>query len=188
MSNRKSAQAVDRDRNFSAFREELLGGPATGRLVPFPGEPRLLDYLLIAALLLAPIPIFVWIRERRLGARTRELRSVLDHADALEHELQECRARLREIPPLVSRLPPAISLSAHATLTAEPEVQAALHDLLQHRLWLKQFGADASLAELKAASAALVHSREKLALQLDRLDEVRKELASAGGDMEKTHS
>lgn len=148
----------------------------------------MLDYLLIAALLLAPIPIFVWLRERRLGARTRELRSVLDHADALEHELQECRARLREIPPLVSRLPPAISLSAHATLTAEPEVQAALHDLLQHRLWLKQFGADASLAELKAASTALVHSREKLALQLDRLDEVRKELASAGGDIENTPS
>jgi chaperonin cofactor prefoldin len=184
MSNRKPSQAIDPGHNFSAFREELLGEPATGRLEPFPGEPRLLDYLLIAALLLAPIPIFVWLRERRLGARTRELRSVLDHADALEQELQECRTRLREIPALVSHLPPAISLSAHATLTAEPEVQAALHDLLQHRLWLRQFGADASLAELKAASAALVHSREKLALQLNRLDDVRKELASAVIDIE----
>ncbi|MGB0135182.1 hypothetical protein [Dokdonella sp.] len=144
----------------------------------------MIDYLLIAALLLAPIAIVVWLRERHLGARTRTLRSVLDHADALEQGLQECRARLREIPALVSHLPPSISLSAHATLTAEPEVQAALHDLLQHRLWLRQFGAEASLGELRSAEAALVHSREKLATQLERLGEVREELAAAGAELE----
>lgn len=144
----------------------------------------MLVYLLIAALLLAPIVIVVWVRERRLGARTHALRSILDHADALEEELQECRARLREIPALVSQLPPSISLSAHATLTAEPEVQAALHDLLQHRLWLRQHGADASLDELRSAAAALVRSRDKLALQLERLGEVREELASAGADLD----
>lgn len=136
-------------------------------------------YLLIAALLLAPLVVAIWLRERHLAARTRELRSVLDNADALETELQECRARLREIPALVSHLPPAISLSAHATLTAEPEVQAALHDLLQHRLWLKQFGADASLEALRASSAALIQSRTKLAEQLQRLGEVRAELEDA---------
>ena len=145
----------------------------------------MLDYLLIAALLLAPVAIVVWLRERHLGARTRTLRSVLDHADALEGELQECRARLREIPALVSHLPPSISLSAHATLTAEPEVQAALHDLLQHRLWLRQFGADATLDQLRSAAAALVHSRDKLAIQLERLGEVRAELASAGTEPER---
>ena len=142
-------------------------------------------YLLIAALLLAPVVVVIWLRERHLAARTRELRSVLDHADALETELQECRARLREIPALVSHLPPAVSLSAHATLAAEPEVQAALHDLLQHRLWLKQFGADASLQALCSASAALVKSREKLALQLQRLDEVRGDLEHAGSDFDE---
>ena len=142
------------------------------------------QYLLIAAILLAPVPIVIWFRERHLAARTRELRSVLDHADALESELQECRARLREIPALVRRLPPSISLSAHATLTAEPEVQAALHDLLQHRLWLKQFGAEASLAALRSASAALVQSRQKLATQLQRLGEVREEFEQAGQNVE----
>jgi hypothetical protein len=141
------------------------------------------QYLLIAAVLLAPLVIVVWLRERHLAARTRELRSVLDLADALENELQECRARLREIPALVSHLPPAISLSAHATLTAEPEVQAALHDLLQHRLWLKQFGAEASLKSLRSASAALIQSRQKLAIQLERLGEVRGELEQAGADL-----
>lgn len=148
----------------------------------------MLDYLLIAALLLAPVVIVVWLRERHLAARTRTLRTVLDHADALERELQECRARLREIPALVSRLPPSISLSAHATLTAEPEVQAALHDLLQHRLWLRQFGANASLDELRSAAAALVHSRDQLATQLGRLGEVREDLASAGTDLERSPS
>jgi hypothetical protein len=142
------------------------------------------QYLLIAAVLLAPLVIVVWLRERHLAARTRELRSVLDLADALENELQECRARLREIPALVSHLPPAISLSAHATLTAEPEVQAALHDLLQHRLWLKQFGAEASLKALRSASAALIQSRQKLAIQLERLGEVRGELEQAGTDLQ----
>jgi hypothetical protein len=141
------------------------------------------EYLLIAALLLAPLPIVIWFRERRMAARTRTLREVLDNADALEGELQECRARLREIPALVSRLPPSISLSAHATLTAEPEVQAALHDLLQHRLWLNQHGADASLEALQSARDALVHSRERLSSQLDRLGKVREELASAGNDV-----
>ena len=80
-------------------------------------------------------------------------------------------------------MPPAISLSARATLTAEPEVQAALHDLLQHRLWLKQHGADASLEELRKATSALVHSRQKLATQLERLEQVRRELAEAGADL-----
>ncbi|HET9031295.1 MAG TPA: hypothetical protein VFN25_00155 [Dokdonella sp.] len=138
---------------------------------------------MIAALLLTPVVVVVWVRERHLAARARELRRVLDHADALENELQECRRRLREIPAMVSRLPPAISLSAHATLTAEPEVQAALHDLLQHRLWLKQFGADASLQALKAASAALDTSRQKLAIQLQQLGEVRHDLEQAGADL-----
>ena len=141
-------------------------------------------YLLIAALLLAPVVIVVWFRERHQSARTRELRSVLDLADALESELQECRARLREIPALVSHLPPAISLSAHATLTAEPAVQAALHDLLQHRLWLKQFGADASLEALRAASVALAQSRQKLAIQLAQLGAARAELLQAGAEIE----
>ena len=148
------------------------------------GDVAVYQYLLIAALLLTPVAIVVWMRERHMAARTRELRKVLDLADALENELQECRKRLREIPAMVSRLPPAISLSAHATLTAEPEVQAALHDLLQHRLWLKQFGAEASLKALEASSEALDKSRQKLAIQLKQLGDVRQDLQRAGAELE----
>lgn len=147
-------------------------------------ESNLPGYLLITALVLAPIAIVIWLRERHQSARTRALREILDHADALENELQECRSRLREIPALVSRLPPSASLSARATLAAEPEVQAALHDLLQHRLWLKQFGAEASLDSLRTARSALEQSRLKLSTQLERLEQARGELASAGNNLE----
>lgn len=136
-------------------------------------------YLFAAALVLVPLALVLWRRERQWSARTHALRSILDDADALERELQECRTRLREIPALVSQMPPSLALSAHATLTAEPQVQQALHDLLQHRLWLKQQGADASLDALRAAAAALAESRRRLADQLGRLAEVRGELAQA---------
>lgn len=140
--------------------------------------------LLLSAVVLGALSILAWLRERRLGARTRALREVLDLADELEGELQECRQRLREIPALVSRLPPSLDVSVRATLAAEPEVQAALHDLLQHRLWLKQNGEAAALEDLNKAKAALQHSRERLSEQLQRLGEAREELANAGKDVE----
>ena len=136
-------------------------------------------YLLLSALILIPVVLALWLRERYWSARTRTLRTILDDADALERELQTCRARLREIPALVSGLPPSTALSAHATLTAEPQVQQALHDLLQHRLWLREHGANASLAALRAAATALAESRHRLAAQLARLAEVRGELEQA---------
>ena len=130
-------------------------------------DPDLPRYLLIAALVLAPIAILIWLRERYMSARTRVLREILDHADALESELQGLQGD-RDF----------------KTLAAEPEVQAALHDLLQHRLWLKQFGADASLNVLRSACKALEQSRSKLSTQLERLEQVREELASAGSNLE----
>lgn len=142
-------------------------------------------YLFIAALVLAPIALVLWWRERQWSARARTLHAILDDADALERELQECRKRLREIPALVTHLPPSLTLSAHATLAAEPQVQQALHDLLQHRLWLRQHGADASLDALRSASAALAQSRKRLAEQLGLLAEVSRELALARAPAER---
>lgn len=136
-------------------------------------------YLLVAALVLVPIALALWWRERGHAQRTQALRAILDDADALEHELQECRARLREIPALVNGLSPASSLSAHATLAAEPQVQQALHDLLQHRLWLREHAADASFSSLQAAARALAESRQTLASQLARLAAVREDLSAA---------
>ena len=121
----------------------------------------------------------LWLRERVLRRRPRLLAEVMDQADALERELYECRTRLREIPALVVTLPPSAPLSARATLVAEPQVQAALRDLLSHRLWLKEHASTASLAELQSAHAALATAKAALTTQLERLAEVRAELEAA---------
>jgi hypothetical protein len=136
-------------------------------------------YLFALALAAALSMAGFWLRERRLQRRPRLLAEVMDEADALERLLHECRGRLREIPALVATLPPSAQLSARATLVAEPQVQAALRDLLSHRLWLKENAGSATLAELKSAHDALASARSALATQLERLAEVRAELETA---------
>jgi hypothetical protein len=113
-------------------------------------------------------------RERRLLRQRDLLGEILDLADALERELLECRARLREVPALAAAtLSASEQLSARATLAAEPQVQDALRDLLAHRLWLKQNSASASETELVSARDALAATRESLARQMERLADVR---------------
>lgn len=129
-------------------------------------------YLLIAAGLSLLI-LLAWLRERRLRRKPQLLAEILDLADALERELLECRARLREIPALAASLSPSEQLSARATLAAEPQVQDALRDLLAHRLWLKENASEASIDELVSARDALVATRTSLAAQLARLADVR---------------
>ena len=131
--------------------------------------------IVAAALLLAAFQV----RERKLRRRPLLLAAIMDEADALETELHECRARLREIPALVAALPPSDQLSARATLVAEPQVQAALRDLLSHRLWLKENAATATITELESARGALATAKAALAAQLERLAEVRGELETA---------
>lgn len=130
--------------------------------------------LACAAVAALTLSWFMW-RERRLRRRRGLLTGIMDLADALERELLETRARLREVPALAASLP----LSARATLAAEPLVQEALRDLLAHRLWLKEHGAGASVAELARARDALVATRASLTHQLDRLADVRADLAEA---------
>lgn len=131
--------------------------------------------IVAVALILAGLQL----RERQLRRRPLLLAAIMDEADALETELHECRARLREIPPLVATLPPSAQLSARATLVAEPQVQAALRDLLSHRLWLKENASTATIAELESARGALATAKAALAAQLDRLADVRGELEAA---------
>jgi len=138
-------------------------------------------YLLpVIACLLVLLAFIALRRERGLRRRTQLLAEIFDLADALERELLECRARLREVPALAKPLPGAgTTLSASATLTAEPQVQDALRDLLAHRLWLREHSNDAPLPRLLAARDALAETRAMLVRQLERLAEVRADLAQA---------
>ena len=131
--------------------------------------------LLLAAIAILTM-LLAWLRERRLRRRSALLAEILDLADALERELLECRARLREIPALAASLLPSEQLSARAILTAEPQVQEALRDLLGHRLWLKDHAATASIDELIPARDALAATRSSLADQLERLARARADI------------
>jgi hypothetical protein len=146
-----------------------------------PPDAALVSYLLPAiASVLVLLACAVYWRERRLRRRTQLLAEIFDLADALERELLECRARLREVPALAKPLPGVgAQLSASATLAAEPQVQDALRDLLAHRLWLREHFADAPLDQLRAARDALVETRAMLVCQLERLADVRADLAHA---------
>jgi hypothetical protein len=138
-----------------------------------------LIYLIAIAIAAALSVAALWLRERWLRRKPRLLAQIMDEADTLERELYECRVRLREIPALVATLPPSSQLSARATLVAEPQVQAALRDLLSHRLWLKEHASGASIRELESARSALAGANASLATQLERLAAVRSELEAA---------
>ena len=56
---------------------------------------------------------------------------------------------------------------------------AALRDLLQHRLWIKQHAVDAGQGELDTAVEALRQSRRSMEQQLQRLDEMTAALREA---------
>ena len=139
--------------------------------------------ILLACAVLALLGLLAarW-RERRLLRQRDLLGEILDLADALERELLECRARLREVPALAAAtLSASEQLSARATLAAEPQVQDALRDLLAHRLWLKQNSASASEAELVSARDALAATRDSLARQMERLADVRADFEHSRG-------
>jgi hypothetical protein len=138
-------------------------------------------YLILAALVAAPILAFLGLRELRWRRRERTLRDLLDGADALEAKLQECRVRMQRLRDMLTILPEEMSAEADGALRADTKVQAALKDLLAHRLWIQQHAADATPQELDAARTALAQSSATLGSQLDRL-------AAIAADLERAQS
>lgn len=138
-------------------------------------------FLLALVTVLAIAALALWIYDRRVRRRTRLLLGILDLADDLERSLRECRSRLHTVQPIIAHAPPTASNPSPVLTThiAEPQIQAALRDLLAHRLWLKAHAADASLDELTAARDSLQHSRAELDRQLDRLVDATSDLEQA---------
>ncbi|MGA9420842.1 MAG: hypothetical protein WBW61_00655 [Rhodanobacteraceae bacterium] len=124
----------------------------------------------------------MWLCRHRVERRTRLLGEILDLADSAELILRDCRNHLGEIQPLVAAVSDS-DLSAdpgRATATAQAAVQAALHDLLGHRLWLKAHATDANLHQLHAARNALRQLLATLTRQLGQLAVVHDDLTRAG--------
>jgi chromosome condensin MukBEF ATPase and DNA-binding subunit MukB len=136
-------------------------------------------YLLLIALA-GVLALFVaWQRERRLRQRENAIRALLDGADALEAQLQECRQRMQALKEMLVVLPEEMSERANTALSADDKVEAALKDLLAHRLWIQQNAASATGQQLEAARAALAQSGVTLQTQLDRLAAIADDLQRA---------
>ena len=133
--------------------------------------------LIVAAAALSLLVLFM--RQRQWRARDLAMRRLLDGADALEAQLLACRARMQQLKSMLAVLPEEMSADANVALTADDKVQAALRDLLAHRLWIKQHAAEATSAELAAACAAIEQSDRLMQAQLTRLDTIAAELAAA---------
>ncbi|UXI69643.1 hypothetical protein [Tahibacter amnicola] len=140
-----------------------------------------MTYLFAIAIFVVPLVVFVVLRERRWRRREAAIRALLDGADALEEQLLTCRERMQTLRGMLVDLPEEMITDADEALTADDKVQAALRDLLQHRLWIKQHAVDASQPELDIAVAALEQSRASMGQQLDRLAEITHALREAQG-------
>ena len=135
-------------------------------------------YLLIAAVAATVLFATLYMRERNLNRRQQAIRALLDGADAVEAQLQACRERMQRLREMLSILPEEMSARADNALDADTKVQAALRDLLAHRLWIQQHAETASIEQFDAAREALTQSGLTLSALLRRLDE-------ASGDLER---
>lgn len=146
-----------------------------------PGSP-IESYLIIVAACLVVALFAVWLREARLRRHDNAIRALLDGADALERRLQECRERMQHLRDMLTVLPEEMSAQADNALRADTKVQAALKDLLAHRLWIQQHATMATQKELDAARSALNQSGATLQAQLDRLAAISADLQRAQTD------
>jgi hypothetical protein len=132
--------------------------------------PALAGLGVIAALL--AVIVFMRLQARR----RRALRALYRGADALEHDLKECRARLERAHASMNVAP---GVPAAGEVDARTAVDAALRELLEHRLWLRDQADDANQHELDAAVAALDKARATLSEQLAALDSAQRALETA---------
>ncbi|MCE5233975.1 MAG: hypothetical protein ABFC67_14865 [Mizugakiibacter sp.] len=129
--------------------------------------------LAMVAALIAAIAV---LRSRRASRREQALRRLLDDADRMEQDLKECRTRLDRAHASVTVMP---SLPAPQRADAHAAVDAALRELLAHRLWIRDRAPAASQAELNRAVAALAQARAQLQKQLIVLGTAQHELDDA---------
>jgi len=135
---------------------------------------------LIIAIFVALLVLFaVYLNGRRLHRRERAILALLDGADAFEAQLHECKQRMQRLRDMLTILPQEMSARADQALSADPQVAAALKDLLAHRLWIQQHAQSASRRELADARAAMNQSSTTLAEQIERLDEITRDLKRA---------
>src|SRR5437868_13865959 len=106
------------------------GDAASGRLIHSIPTEKLVPYLFLLVLAGILVLLLVWLRAHRLRQRENLIRALLDGADALEAQLQECRSRMQSLKEMLIALPEEMSERANTALSADDKVDAALKDLL----------------------------------------------------------
>lgn len=108
--------------------------------------------------LVAAILLFIIVAARRRASRRhREIRQLLDAADALEARLRTARSEIEAV----------------AGDHIDDPVHDALREMLRQRLWLREHGDTASVDELQQVRGSIVDARSRIEQQLDRIERAR---------------
>lgn len=120
---------------------------------------ELITVVLLAAVLALLLAIVA--RRRRMGQRQRATRQLLDSADALEERLRLARSEIEAV----------------AGEHIDDPVQEAMREMLRQRLWLREHGEHASVAELQQVSESIDQARARIETQLSRIERARAPVA-----------
>ncbi|MFC5577589.1 hypothetical protein ACFPOA_06150 [Lysobacter niabensis] len=101
------------------------------------------------------------LRQQGPRRRARAVRELLDAADALEARLRTARAEI----------------AAVAGEQGPDPVGDAMREMLRQRLWLRDHGRDASLAQLAEVRTSIDAARGRIEAQLARIAQARAPLA-----------
>lgn len=123
----------------------------------------------IAPLIVAVLIVGYLFFSRQRNQRLRALDALLNEADSFEQVLREAREKSNEMRDLVNHVPEEMSASTKAWLSIDEDIKRALKDLLAHRMWIKDEGAQASKKQLDEAIRAMQSSKTKIEQQLDEL-------------------
>ena len=118
------------------------------------------DSLLLLLLAIVAVAAALALR-RRPNPHERAVREVLDAADALEARLRTARAEIEAI----------------AGDRGEDPVGEAMREMLRQRLWLRDHGRDASLAQLAEVRTSIDAARGRIEQQLIRIERARAPMA-----------
>lgn len=109
--------------------------------------------VLIAVALILVAAVWYGLRSRRY----REMQRLLDSADALEARLRAARRQIEAV----------------AGESDTDPVHEAMREMLRQRLWLREQGAQAPVAELHSVRISIDQARERIEHQLERVEEAR---------------
>lgn len=138
--------------------------------------PSTLLAIILPALVAVLICVLVVVLLARQMRHQRALRTLYLEADGLEHDLKECRTRLARAHASMSINP---NQPAAGETDARHAIDAALRELLAHRLWLRDEAGNANQRELDAAVSAIGKARGALGKQLQELDSAQRALDTA---------